>query len=190
MCQKTFEEAFAVTKRAVGVLIEKKKQGQTIYEENRGGPHHVTMTDKMKDEVRRHIESFPYEENHYSQQKSARCFLSPHLNVNRMHVAFKAKYPNTGVTYRCYDIFRKEYHHLRFWRPRSDTCGGCEPLQGKMNAATTQQEENAAQNSSSESWEGKRQDEGRHYRIAETKQQNTGSRHGPPAASFFAHPYS
>ena len=127
----------------MGVLIENNKQDQTTYEGNRGGPHHVTRTDVMKDEVRRHIESFPYEENHYSQQKSARCFLSPHLNVNRMHVAFKAKYPNTAVTYRCYyDISKKEYRHVCFGRPRSDSCGRCGWLQGKMDAATTQQEEN------------------------------------------------
>ena len=114
-CQKNSDEAFTVTKKAVGVLIEEKKQGHTAYEENRGGLHHFTMTDEIKDEVRRHIELFPYEENYYSRQKLAKWFLSPDLNVNGRHVVFKAMYPNTADPYRCYSDI------LRFGRPRSDT---------------------------------------------------------------------
>jgi hypothetical protein len=57
-------------------------------------------------------------------------------------VAFKAKYPNTAITHRCYYVrhFQEGIPSHEIWETLS---GRCDSLQGKTNAATTRQEENA-----------------------------------------------
>ncbi|CAH0550973.1 unnamed protein product [Brassicogethes aeneus] len=49
-----------------------------------------------------------------------------------MFIAFKRKYPETLVSYRFYsDTFHKHFSHLRFGKPKSDTCSKCDLLNAK-----------------------------------------------------------
>lgn len=77
VCRKTFQDTFSITHKQVQVLCERKKNGETAYVEKRGGAHHVKFTETLKNEVRQHIMSFPYEENHYSRKKSTKQFFKP-----------------------------------------------------------------------------------------------------------------
>ncbi|KAK5640415.1 hypothetical protein RI129_011226 [Pyrocoelia pectoralis] len=52
-----------------------------------------------------------------------------------MYRTFKEKYPRSIVTYKFYsEIFHTEFPHLRFGRPRSDTCGICDKYTNKIKA--------------------------------------------------------
>lgn len=128
ICRQTFSQIFALSHKQVQVLVEKKKGGSINYNDKRGKhTKERKYNEQMRNQIRAHIKSFPVEENHYSRKKSDKQFLSPDLNINRMYRAFKEKYDNTIVTYRYYsDIFHKEFKHLRFGRPRSDTCSTCD----------------------------------------------------------------
>lgn len=69
VCWNTFMKTFGTTKKSVEVLAQKKKWNKNTYEETRGGPNHVAMTDEMVNQVRRLIESFPFEDSHYRRKE-------------------------------------------------------------------------------------------------------------------------
>ena len=136
VCRKTFSEIFAVTHSRVQVLVEKKKKGLNTITDLRGkGTKTKKYSAQVRGDIKAHIDSFPREENHYSRSKSAKQFLSPDLNINRMYRAFKEKYPQTIVTYKFYsEVFHTDFPDLRFGRPRSDTCGSCDKYNNKIKA--------------------------------------------------------
>lgn len=134
VCRKTFSNIFALSHKRVQVLVEKKKMGHTTYTDQRGkGTKIRKYLPEFRQHVRDHIQSFPREENHYSRNKSIKEFLSPDLNLNRMFLAYNAKYPQSTVTYKYYSmVFKKDFPNLRFGRPRSDTCSKCDLYQNKI----------------------------------------------------------
>lgn len=140
VCRKTFCQIFDISHKKVQVLTQKKKQGETVYVDNRGAAKKPKKYfPELREQIRRHIESFPYEENHYSRKKSEKKFLSPDLNMNRLYIAFKKKHPQTIATYRFFcEVFKTDFAHLRFGRPRSDTCSCCDLLQNKLRNSNNQ----------------------------------------------------
>ncbi|KAK9739736.1 hypothetical protein QE152_g8773 [Popillia japonica] len=118
----------------VQVLTKKKQLGHTVYLDRRGAAKKPRKYfPELREQIRTQIEQFPVEENRYGRNKSEKKYLSPDLNMNRLYIAFKKKYPQTIATYRCfYDVFKKDFPNLRFARPRSDTCSTCDLYQNKM----------------------------------------------------------
>lgn len=50
-----------------------------------------------------------------------------------MYLAFKKKSPQSTATYKYYaEVFHKDFPHLRFGRPKSDTCSKCDLLNNKI----------------------------------------------------------
>lgn len=136
VCRKVFSDIFALGHCKVQGLVKKKKAGHVIYKDARGQANRATkFTPREYQVVVDHINSFPKEENHYSRFKSEKEFLSADLNINRMFIALKKKYPYIKVNYRFYSkVFKKRFPHLRFGRPRSDTCSVCDLLTNKIKA--------------------------------------------------------
>lgn len=136
VCRKTFSTIFAITHRKVQELVERKKRGDSSFIDQRGkNSKRSKFTLNLKQQIRKHITAFPREENHYSRSKSSREFLSPDLNINRMFLAFKQKFPDSVATYKLYgSVFRKDFPMLRFGRPKSDTCSTCDSLHNKIKA--------------------------------------------------------
>lgn len=135
VCRATFMETFGVTRRYVSTLSNKKKLGQTTFKEmrRRTAPSKFTPDDRRL--VHAHINSIPRDMSHYSRQKTEREYLSPDLNIGRMHKAFLKKYPESQVTYKYYrQVFLKDFPNLSFRRPRSDTCRVCDKLQCEIQA--------------------------------------------------------
>ncbi|KAI4464314.1 dna-directed rna polymerases i ii and iii subunit rpabc2 [Holotrichia oblita] len=134
VCRKTFTEIFDLSHKRVQVLTKKKQLGHTVYVDKRGSAKKPRKyLPELREHVRAHIEAFPVEENHYSRKKSQKKFLRPDLNMNRLYIAFKKKYPETIASYRFFcDTFKKDYPNLRFGRPRSDTCSNCDLYQNKI----------------------------------------------------------
>lgn len=138
VCRKTFSNIFALSHKRVQVLIEKKKIGETIYKDCRGQANKPRKYfPRLREQVKAYINALPKEENHYSRNKSSKEFLSADLNMNRLFIAFKEKYPDTIATYRYFsDIFKKDFPNLRFGKPKSDTCSTCDVYQNKIRAAS------------------------------------------------------
>lgn len=134
----TFANIFVLSHKKIQGLVEKKKSGNSIYQDNSGRANKPRIyTEDTKKQVIAHIESFPKEENHYSRSKSQKEFLSPDQNINRLFIAFCKKYPDSKVNYRFYaDTFHKSFPHLRFGKPKSDTCSTCDLLNCKIKAAS------------------------------------------------------
>ncbi|CAG5002002.1 unnamed protein product [Parnassius apollo] len=78
--------------------------------------------------IKKHIESFPCMEAHYSRKDTKRRYLDKNLNIRRMYLLYKdeclknGSEPASEITYR--RIFSKEYN-LSFFVPRKDQCLIC-----------------------------------------------------------------
>lgn len=72
---------------------------------------------------------FPREESHYTRNKNNKEFLSPDLNISRLHSAYKIQNPDSNVSIKFYRrTFQKYFPTLSFRRPRTDTCMTCDRL--------------------------------------------------------------
>ena len=130
VCSATFKGIFALGSKRLQVLQSKKKQGQTVYVDHRGNS---AVGNKYSEDhcrmIRQHILSFPRNESHYNRKKSTKEYLSPDLNIHRLYKAFIETYPESDIKYRYYaKIFKKDFPHLSFRRPRQDTCNTCDRL--------------------------------------------------------------
>lgn len=134
VCRSTFSEIFSLCSKRVQGLVELKKSGNPMYHETRGNKtKNRKFTEEDEDLICSHVNSFPHDVSHYGRTKTEKEYLSSDLNVSRLYAAFKTKYPETHITYRCYyDTFKKKFPKLSFHTPRADTCAKCDFLAAKI----------------------------------------------------------
>ncbi|KAJ4429282.1 hypothetical protein ANN_26286 [Periplaneta americana] len=127
VCKRKFMDIFAISKKKIEILAKKKKSGDTVYHDGRGGAHVYKYLDHDLCQIKEHINSIPRDIGHYSRKMSSKEYLSPDLNINRLYEAFKVKYPESRV-HRLYyrRVFLRHFPHLSFRRPRTDTCKKCD----------------------------------------------------------------
>lgn len=129
VCKKTFLNVFGVSPQKITNIVKKKKAGDLVYKDNRGGPFKFKFTDSDRKLVKAHINALPREEGHYSRSKSEKEYLSSDLNMSRLFASFKEKYPDSIVSQQFYrKVFLKDFPKLTFKRPRVDTCKTCDNL--------------------------------------------------------------
>ncbi|KAF6204992.1 hypothetical protein GE061_019159 [Apolygus lucorum] len=68
---------------------------------------------------------------------TSKLYLSPDLNMRRLHTAFKNKFPECSfVSYQFYrKIVKCDFPNYSFARPRTDTCRTCDLLAAKVKTA-------------------------------------------------------
>lgn len=137
VCRNTFLNIFGVTRKRISTIIKKKKQGETTFVDKRKRNYSSKFTQEDRLRVKGHIMSIPRDISHYTRAKSAKEFLSPDLNINRLHKAFLERNPESSVTYRFYrSVFLRDFPNLSFKRPRCDTCKTCDRLNCEVQAKT------------------------------------------------------
>ncbi|KAJ8964388.1 hypothetical protein NQ314_004957 [Rhamnusium bicolor] len=127
VCKSTFMNTFNLTKKHLDTII-KGKSAEVIYKDMRTRTTSSKFTKNDRRFVKEHINSIPREESH-SRAKSAKKYMSPHLNTNRLHKAFLLKYPESLVTYNFYRrVLKEDFPNVSFRAPRSDICRKCDSL--------------------------------------------------------------
>lgn len=67
VCRQTFMDVFDIKHKRIEILLKKKKQGETVYNEGRGKYHRESkFTEQDTQQVKNHINSIPRTESHYS----------------------------------------------------------------------------------------------------------------------------
>ncbi|KAE8740036.1 hypothetical protein FOCC_FOCC014464 [Frankliniella occidentalis] len=136
VCRSTFLGTLGETDRFVRDVTENKKKSVSgIAKDDARGkkrPKHA-----LKPEVRlavlNHIESFPAYESHYCRAQTQRLYLSPELNVQKMHELYLA----SDLPKVSYDVYRKLFKSTKkkFHAPKSDGCDTCDTLKVQIAAA-------------------------------------------------------
>lgn len=71
----------------------------------------------------------------YSRANSDKEYISPDLNLHKLYKVFKEMHPNSPVLYTFYiAMFRKDFPHVSFRRPRVATCSLCDQLSYEVRA--------------------------------------------------------
>lgn len=139
VCKQSFMRLFSLSNSRLQNLIEHTKKGEISFISNIGkNPnshvHKVKYQEETRNSIILHVMQFPREESHYTRNKNNKEFLSPDLNISRLHSAYKIQNPDSNVSIQFYRrTFLKYFPTLSFKRPRTDTCMTCDRLhmQGK-----------------------------------------------------------
>lgn len=119
--------------KRVQTLVTNKKLGNSVVKDKRGGIKSFKYTLADRNLIKSHISSIPSEPSHYNRNRSDYDYVSQELNVHRLYVAFKEKYPQSKVTYNFYSqVFKTDFPKLKFRKPRSDTCKTCDRLKVEL----------------------------------------------------------
>ena len=114
-----------------GMFKEKDKRG-------RHSPHNKTPKETIQC-VRKHIESFPVVDPHYTRKDTSRQFLCSDLNISKMYSLYKEQCQSlktkcvSHAKYR--NIFNSEYN-LSFHVPKKDQCQTCNAYQQASEAGS------------------------------------------------------
>lgn len=123
---------------------------------------HTNRPNKIAPEVvsqiRDHILGIPRYKSHYSRSDNIKkYYLSPLLNVAKLHEMYLAKYEpnqykllqdgkqddetfNPTVKYEFFRKYFTENFNISFGKPKSDSCQRCDKLTNKIEGATTEEE--------------------------------------------------
>ena len=129
ICKKIFLTTLQVSDGRMNRVMLSKRSNNGIAMPDRRGQHpkkHVS--DEKKEEVRRHILSYPSDESHYTRKKSTRKYISADLSVREMYNSYckQCKSSNTEPAKEwLYRIIFDELG-LSFKTPLVDTCKKCD----------------------------------------------------------------
>lgn len=137
VCKQFFLDTYKISN---GRLSRALKRGRTSSpgEDLRGKhpPSNKTSEEKLE-AVRRHIESFPAYQSHYTRAHNPnRKYLDTNLNVHTMFNLYKELCYQENTTAVSEAMYRKIFHrdfNLHFHVPSKDTCSKCDTFKAKLN---------------------------------------------------------
>jgi hypothetical protein len=136
VCKKAFIAIHGISKKKVEYLVSSLKLTGVSPRDKRG--RHNNRPHKLTDEevncVKTHISSFKGRSSHYGLHDSSKIYLPEELNVMKMHMMFKTKYPTYKVSYESYRRIFCESFNISFGYPRTDTCSTCDQFSVKVKA--------------------------------------------------------
>jgi len=98
---------FSLSNSRLQNLIEHTKKGEISFISNIGkNPnshvHKIKYQEETRNSIILHVMQFPREEPHYTRNKNNKEFLSPDLNISRLHSAYKIQNPDSNVSIQFY----------------------------------------------------------------------------------------
>ncbi|CAH0556484.1 unnamed protein product [Brassicogethes aeneus] len=140
-----FIKTLCISKEVVEHAFNKKGTGGLYTGGDQRGkrePHNKTKSKDIEN-VKRHIESFPVLELHYSRKSTKRQYLDCKLTIAKMHSLYKeicikdACKPVSLITYR--RIFCQNYNYS-FFKPKKDQCQICMSYKSHVSEKSTELE--------------------------------------------------
>lgn len=131
VCKKFFLMTLGISESFAEHALQNQLGGVFVGKDKRGKhePHNKTPKNALE-MVRKHIESFPVVEGHYTRKDSNRKYLGADLNITRMYQLYLEHYKEelpekeivSQAVYR--KVFSEEYN-FSFHVPKQDQCALC-----------------------------------------------------------------
>lgn len=106
------------------------------FEDKRGKHAKRKVTDKSKNVIRRHINSFAKIPSHYCRASDKREYLDPNLSIAKMHELYKSECETKNITAEKYHTYKNIFNfefNLGFHIPKKDKCDICEEYKANNN---------------------------------------------------------
>lgn len=132
----------------VRTALKKKTQYGGMVSLDRRGYHAPPnkISDDIRDGVKKHIESFPAIESHYSREETVKKYLGNELNISKMYKLYvdnckEHKVPSGNIAkhWLYSEIFNNEFN-LAFKEPANDSCDICDEFIIKIKNSTIKEE--------------------------------------------------
>jgi hypothetical protein len=129
VCKSFFIKTLNIGEKYVHTALKSKIAGTFGKVDGRGKcrPHNKTPAAKL-DEVRKHIESFPVVDAHYTRQDTNRKFLGCDLTIAKMYHLYTEFCKSKGKKCVGSSVYRKvfcEEYNFSFHVPKKDQCQTC-----------------------------------------------------------------
>ena len=140
VCRNFFMKTLDINRKTINYTLKKKKHGAFVATDMRGKDPSVNKLDSCTVEiVKKHIESFPKMESHYTRKSSKKQYLAHDLNIKQMWKLYVKDCEKKGITSVKQSMYRKifcENYNLSFFKPKKDQCSFC-TLYDRRKAAGT-----------------------------------------------------
>lgn len=131
VCKKYFLNTLSISDQTTRTALQKMTNKNGILDLDQRGRHTTRknrISDEIKNDIRRHIESIPTIESHYLRAQTTRKYFEGSLDLATLYRLYKEKCTLDGTTIAHYfqyaHIFNYEYN-IGFYNPKKDQCTLC-----------------------------------------------------------------
>lgn len=128
VCKKMFHNTLCISYMMTRTVRSKLDNCGQLKLERRGKHPKYKISEELKNNVRKHIESIPTIESHYLRAQTERKFFDGSLNLATLYRLYVEKCKNEGKQFLKYfqyaKIFNYEYN-IGFFTPKKDQCSFC-----------------------------------------------------------------
>lgn len=121
-------------------LLNKLQHMSSVTETDKRGRHSPAnkISEESREEVKRHINSFPSYESHYTRRNNDKKYLPCHLNLRLMYKLY-CDISNKAVSR---SVYEEEFHkmNLSFKERKTDTCHKCDLFKMKIQVCVDENE--------------------------------------------------